>query len=144
MGGRQEGRCPRSRPTTIHTTNALLSLLPHPPLLQDYVAATLQAYLRRCGVASSSLKRYPSYSQPQLVANQVGGPAVWWGGCGAGRPACKCAAQHAGSARAAAAPLPPAPQWTLRRVAPLPPGYDWQRYQAWAPDYCPLAEEACT
>ena len=36
------------------------------------MAATLQAYLARCGVASSSLKRYPSYSQPQLVANQVG------------------------------------------------------------------------
>ena len=36
------------------------------------MAAALQAYLARCGVASSSLKRYPSYSQPQLVANQVG------------------------------------------------------------------------
>lgn len=34
------------------------------------MAAALQAYLRRCGVASSSLKRYASYSQPQLVANQ--------------------------------------------------------------------------
>lgn len=39
-------------------------------LLQDYVAATLQAYFWRCGVAATNLKRYPSYSQPQLVAEQ--------------------------------------------------------------------------
>ncbi|KAL4429832.1 hypothetical protein ABPG77_010949 [Micractinium sp. CCAP 211/92] len=37
---------------------------------QDYIAATLQAYFRRCGVAATSLKRYPSYSQPELVAEQ--------------------------------------------------------------------------
>ncbi|KAI7842251.1 hypothetical protein COHA_003892 [Chlorella ohadii] len=70
---------------------------------RDFVAATLQAWLRRCGVASTSLKRYASYSEPELVANQ----------------------------------------WTLRRVAPLPEGYEWQKYQEWAPDFCPLADEAC-
>lgn len=71
---------------------------------QDYVAATLQAYFRRCGVAATGLKRYPSYSQPELVAEQ----------------------------------------WTLRRTAPLPEGYDWQRYREWAPDSCPgNDEEAC-
>jgi hypothetical protein len=36
-----------------------------------------------------------------------------------------------------------AEQWTLRRVAPLPAGYDWQAYADWQPDFCPTAEEAC-
>ncbi|PSC68555.1 hypothetical protein C2E20_7912 [Micractinium conductrix] len=56
---------------------------------QDYVASTLQAWFRRCGVVAGTLKRYPSYSQPDLIAEQ----------------------------------------WTLRRVAPLPEGHDWQRYR---------------
>lgn len=67
------------------------------------MASALQAYFRRRGVAAAALKRYPSYSQPELVAEQ----------------------------------------WTLRRVAPLPPGYDWQAYADWQPDFCPAAEEAC-
>ena len=29
------------------------------------------------------------------------------------------------------------------RVAPLPEGYDWRQYREWAPDFCPLADEAC-
>lgn len=81
---------PPSRPPTL-------------PKPQDYAAATLQAFFRCCGVASTTLKRYPSYSQPQLVASQ----------------------------------------WTLRRLAPLPDGYDWQDYKPWAPDSCPLADDAC-
>lgn len=71
---------------------------------QDYVAGTLQAYFRRCGVTAGGLKRYPSYSQPELLAEQ----------------------------------------WTLRRVVPLPEGYDWQQYSEWRPDACPGSdEEAC-
>jgi hypothetical protein len=38
--------------------------------VQDYVAGTLQAYFRRCGVAAGALKRYPSYSEEDLVAEQ--------------------------------------------------------------------------
>lgn len=61
-----------------HTLRRPRSATPRRPWhlswLQDYVAATLQAYFRRCGVAATSLKRYPSYSQPELVAEQVLGP----------------------------------------------------------------------
>lgn len=124
------------------------------------MAAALQAYLRRCGVASSSLKRYASYSQPQLVANQ-------WTlrrRAGSAGPAGLLLATER---HVAAAPPPPStrhmqplraagallllisrcrlpPSRALRcRLAPLPEGYDWQQYAAWAPDFCPLADDAC-
>lgn len=128
--------------------------------MQDFVAATLQAWFRRCGVASSSLKRYASYSQPELVANQ------WTlrrcGACiavccelGSQRRhavavLCSRRASCSGAARPtqldtaclarAAAPCLPRPAC---RVAPLPEGYDWRQYREWAPDFCPLADEAC-
>lgn len=42
-----------------------------------------------------------------------------------------------------AAGLCPAVHQHYCRLAPLPDNYDWQRYGAWAPDFCPLADEAC-
>ncbi|PRW60604.1 hypothetical protein C2E21_1285 [Chlorella sorokiniana] len=87
-------------PATLRSSSALEQ---EEGFSQDFVAATLQAWLRRCGVASTSLKRYASYSEQELVANQ----------------------------------------WTLRRITPLPDGYDWRQYHDWAPDFCPLADEAC-
>ncbi|KAL4855087.1 SART-1 family protein DOT2 [Chlorella vulgaris] len=54
-------------PATLRSTAALDA---EQGFSQDYVAGTLQAYFRRCGVAAGALKRYPSYSEEDLVAEQ--------------------------------------------------------------------------
>lgn len=37
---------------------------------QDFLFLTLSAYLERCGVAASTLRRFPSLTDPSLVAEQ--------------------------------------------------------------------------
>ncbi len=38
--------------------------------MQDFIPATLMAYLASCGVDTEAFRRYPSYSNPDFVALQ--------------------------------------------------------------------------